>query len=149
MEKPHVLLVDDNDATRTLVTALLQRDFNVDAAADGEEAIEKLRTSRYSAVLLDLRMPTLDGFEVLEFLKEQNPDMLRRVLIVTAALTRPEISRATEYGICGVVRKPFEIETLLEEVRRCAAPGDAQPLGGIVSSGMILMLAHILRNPLM
>src|SRR6476659_559018 len=53
VEKPHVLLADDNEATCTLLTALLQREFEVAIATDGNEAIERLRTRRYAALLLD------------------------------------------------------------------------------------------------
>src|SRR4051812_6256142 len=49
VEKPYVLLADDNEATCTLLTALLHRDFNVEAAFDGRETIERLRTRRYDA----------------------------------------------------------------------------------------------------
>ena len=62
VEKPHVLLADDNEATCTLLTALLHRDFNVEAAFDGQETMERLRTRRYAVLLLDLRMPQADGF---------------------------------------------------------------------------------------
>ena len=144
MERPWVLLVDDNQATLTLVTALLQREFEVDSASDGSEAVEKLKIKQYAAVLLDLRMPHLDGFGVLDFLAANNPAMLPRVLVVTAALTRPELARANTYGICGVVSKPFEVETLLEAVKKCVGGDDNGPLGGVFSSGMILFLADLL-----
>jgi chemosensory pili system protein ChpA (sensor histidine kinase/response regulator) len=98
-EKQVVLLVDDNEATRTLVIALLQRDFRVEVATDGTEAIEKLRTNHYASVLLDLRMPQPDGFAVLEFLKTNAPERLRTVLVVTAMLTRNELERAKSFGV--------------------------------------------------
>src|SRR4051794_34046846 len=79
-DKPFVLLVDDNEATCTLINAVLQRDFAVDVAGDGTEAIEKLRTIRYAAILLDLRMPPPDGFAVLEFLQQNAPRQLANVL---------------------------------------------------------------------
>src|SRR5436190_952284 len=79
VEKPRVLLADDNEATCTLITALLYRDFEVEVAIDGREAIEYLRTRKYAALLLDLRMPHTDGFAVLDFLKEHQPKMLASV----------------------------------------------------------------------
>src|SRR5207245_5076980 len=87
-ERPSVILVDDNQATCTLITAILHRDFSVQTAGDGMEAIEKLRIKQYAVILLDWRMPQFGGFSVLDFLKANNPDMLRSVLIVTAVLTR-------------------------------------------------------------
>jgi CheY-like chemotaxis protein len=151
VEKPHVLVVDDNEATRTLLTALLHRDFNIDVATDGIEAIERLRTRRYGALLLDLRMPHADGFAVLDFLKEQQPQMLHRVLIVTAALSRRDMERAESYGVCGIVAKPFDVETLLAAVKECAPPEEGSTLGPVLcSSGpVILLLADLLRQRLM
>ena len=146
MEKPPVLVVDDNEATLTLITALLQRDYIVVAATDGNDAIDKLRTKQFAAILLDLRMPQPDGFGVLDFLREHQPALLSRVVIVTAALSKHEIARAREYEICAVIAKPFEIETLLAAVRECVGPTDPPSLGGVVSSGMILLLADVLKS---
>lgn len=151
VEKPHVLLADDNEATCTLLTALLHRDFNVEAVFDGRETIERLRTRRYAVLLLDLRMPNADGFAVLDFLKEHQPAMLPRVLVVTAAVAARDLQHAESYGLCGVVTKPFEVETLLATVKKCAALDDANPLGPMLcSSGpVILFLADLLRQRLM
>ena len=146
MEKPYVLVVDDNEATITLITALLQREYAVDPARDGGEAIEKLRTNKYAAILLDLRMPQPDGFVVLDFLLENHEAMLPRVLVVTASLAWGEVERAKTYGICDVISKPFEIETLLSAVKQCVGPADSSHLGGVFSSGMIFLLADILRT---
>ena len=150
VEKPYVLLADDNEAICTLLTALLHRDFNVEAAFDGQETIKRLRTRRYAVVILDLRMPQADGFAVLDFLKEHQPAMLPRVLVVTAAVSAHELQRAASYGLCGVVTKPFEVETLLATVKRCASIEDGNPLGPMLcSSGpVILLLADLLRQRL-
>ena len=143
-DKPLVLLVDDNEPTCTLMTALLQRDFEVDIATDGLEAIEKLRTKAYGAIILDLLMPNLDGFGVLDFLKANNRAMLCRVLVVTAALTRADIARVNTYDVCTVIAKPFEVDVLLNAVRQCVDP--ATPRGSIFTSGVILLLADLLRQ---
>lgn len=148
VEKPYVLLVDDNEATCTLVTALLQREFAVETATDGASAIERLKTQQYAAVLLDLRMPGMDGYGVLEFLKTHKPEILRQVLILTAALSERELARVRQYEVCGIVAKPFEVETLLHAVRQCAG-GDGPALGRFFfSNGMILLLAEVLRQRL-
>ena len=146
LEKPMVLLVDDNEATCTLVTALLQREFEVEVATDGMEAVDNLRIKNYAAVLLDLKMPQLDGYGVLDFIRANKPDMLRSTLILTAALTDREMTSVRTYDVCGVVRKPFEIETLLAAVKACVG-GDALPFGSsILSSGMLMLLADLLRH---
>lgn len=148
-EKQTVLLVDDNEATCALITAVLHRDFDTEAVSDATDAIERLRTKLYAAVLLDLRMPVNDGFTVLDFLKEHNPASLRNVLVVTAALSKKEIERARSYGICDIVAKPFDVETLLGAVRKCV--GESGSLGDVFCSStpMILFLAGLLRQRLM
>jgi len=120
IEKPSVLLIDDNEPTRTLMTAVLHREFDVHAANDGFDALEQLKTRAFAAIVLDLRMPQLDGFGVLEFLQQQSPDALRRVLVVTAALSPRDVVRAGGFGIRSILPKPFDVEALLNGVRECA-----------------------------
>ena len=154
VEKPHVLLADDNEATCTLITALLRREFTIDVARDGREAIEKLQTRRYVAMLLDLRMPQTDGFAVLNHLQAADPKMLRHILVVTAALTPKDMARARSFPICEIIGKPFDIEKLLSSVRHCAELSDDPREGGslgnvLCSSGsMILLIADFLRQRL-
>jgi CheY-like chemotaxis protein len=149
-EKPSVLLVDDNEATRTLMIALLQREFQIDSATDGMEAIEKLRTNQYGCILLDLRMPQHDGFSVLEFLQANSPHSLRTVLVVTALLAKHEIDRAKAFGICGIITKPFDVDELLGAVKECASGTDGGKLGNVfcTSTPMILLIADLLRQRL-
>ena len=150
VEKPFVLLIDDNEETCALITAVLRRDFAVEVAADGHDAIERLRTKRYDVIMLDLRMPQPDGFAVLEFLQQHDKRRLRSVLVVTAALTAPEIARARAYDICGVIGKPFDVDALLDAVKQCAASsGDGRPIGNVLSTGVILFLADLIRARLM
>lgn len=120
MEKPVVLLADDNEATCTLIVALLRSEFAVDIARDGAEAIEKLRTRQYAAILLDLLMPVLDGYAVLDFLVRENVEMLERVLVLTAAVSPREMTRVKSYAVCQVIPKPFEVSVLQSLVRQCA-----------------------------
>jgi putative two-component system response regulator len=144
-EKPCVLLVDDNEATCTLITALLRREFEIQTAYDGSEAIEQLKTRQFAAVLLDLRMPGVDGFGVLEFLSEHNPEMLKRVLIVSAALGPQQLERAREYGVAAILRKPFEIEVLVDHVRSAAGLANGGGFSNVITP-MILLLADLLRQ---
>ena len=137
MEKLRVLIVDDNESTVTLISALLRRDFAIDTALDGGEAIRKLGAARYACVLLDIRMPEADGFEVLDFIRQNQPDLLPRVLVVTAVADDTHLERASGYGIRAVVAKPFEIDQLLESVRDCAG---ATGFDTFLAGGMIMLL---------
>jgi DNA-binding response OmpR family regulator len=79
------LVIDDDASIRILITRILARyEFSVDAAADGGEGIELMRDNDYDVIVLDLMMPRIDGFGVLKFLSEHDPDKLQRVIVMTA-----------------------------------------------------------------
>jgi CheY-like chemotaxis protein len=146
VEKPFVLVVDDNEATCTLITALLQNDFVVEVVNDGREALTKLESRQYSAILLDLLMPITDGYAVLDFLRERNSEMLRKTIVVTASLAARELDRVKKYEVCGVIAKPFEVDTLYGAVRQCVGESGPQFIRGpLLSSGVILLLAEVGR----
>lgn len=147
MEKPRVLVADDNEATCTLLTALLRGEFVVETANDGHEAIEKLKSRQYAAILLDLLMPGADGYAVLDFLQSEAPHVLQRVLVVTAALSPRQTERVGTYATYGVVRKPFEVDVLQSMVRQCAGSGDEPFLGRpLIAGGMFLLLADLIAR---
>jgi hypothetical protein len=79
-----------------------------------------------------------------------NPEMLKSVLVVTALLSKPEIDRANSYGICGIITKPFDVEFLLVEVKKCAGDVEGSTLGNVFCSStpMILFIADLLRQRL-
>jgi len=146
--RPAVLLIDDNEATCVLMQAILQNEFACDQASDGAEALEKLKTNRYAAILLDLKMPNVDGIGVLTYLRDNFPDRLGRVLIVTASLMPTELKLVEEFKICGVVRKPFHVEELLASVKNCVSGSDDRATGGgfYKSSAVLLLLADLFRS---
>lgn len=148
MEKPFVLVVDDNEATCTLIRALLHHDFVVETASNGLEAIARLKGRNYSAILLDLLMPHVDGYSVLDFLRDERPDLLARTIVVTASVTPREMKRVREYAVCDVMTKPFEIDLLHAAVTRCSriANDPSGPGGTFMSTGMIFLLADLLRS---
>jgi putative two-component system response regulator len=147
VDKPLVLIADDNEATCTLITALLQQDFGVDVASDGQEAIEKLKSRQYAAILLDLLMPVVDGYAVLDHMQRENPAMLLRVIVVTASLSAREMERVRGYAIRGVIAKPFEVDTLQAAVRQCAGiTSERVRSGPLLSGGMLLLLGELLRR---
>jgi CheY-like chemotaxis protein len=145
MDKPCVLLVDDNEATCTLVAAVLQRDFATDVAHDGTEALEKLKAGKYAAIVLDLRMPPPDGYEVMDTLMKTRPEMMKCIVVVTAALTQRDSERMKNYPVAGVIAKPFDVETLLSAVKKCAGE-ESTGFGNVISSGMLLLIAEIIQR---
>lgn len=147
LDKPFVLLADDNEATCTLITALLQNEFVVDIARDGEEALQRLKTRQYSAILLDLLMPVLDGYGVLDFVRDERPDLLQQVMVVTASLDARQMERLSAYHVRRVIAKPFEVDLLYSCVRECAGvTGPSRMRGSFMSSGMLLLIAEMLKR---
>jgi len=116
---PHALIVDDDAAVRTLIGALLARQgFIYDFAPDGNEAIAKLRRNRFDVVILDLMMPVASGFDVVQFMRREQEDMLQRTIVVSAASTRT-LEEFDESVVAGVLRKPFDIHLLASMVDQC------------------------------
>jgi CheY-like chemotaxis protein len=72
--KNRILVVDDEEALRVVLSAELEGEgYQVTSAADGQEAINILTTKEFDLILLDIKMPNVDGFEVLKFVKERWP----------------------------------------------------------------------------
>lgn len=112
-----LLLVDDDESIRQLVLRILERSgYEVEAATDGIEAVDRLKNEKFDGMLLDLMMPRLDGFGVIEHLRETNRDFLRHVVVLSAYA---DFNRDRIDPTCGIVQKPFEITTLLEAVEQC------------------------------
>jgi two-component system response regulator CpxR len=113
--KGRLLLLDDDPAMQRLISTLLQRSgFRIDVVSAGAAAIEKLGTVDYAVLLLDLMTPTEGGLTVIRHLKETRPDLLRRVLIVTASPA--SVLKMIEHDVAGIVQKPFEPAQLLAAV---------------------------------
>ncbi len=118
-EHRRVLVVDDDAVMRSmLVDALRQKALLIDEAADGRQAIELLRENAYSVVLLDLIMPEVDGFGVLEAM-ESSPPAPPIVLVVTGA-DRPVVEQLDARRIHGIVKKPFDPLEIADVVAACA-----------------------------
>jgi CheY-like chemotaxis protein len=112
-----ILVVDDDDAIRTMLQKMLERErFDVSVARDGVEAIDRLQTPAYDAVLLDLMMPRVDGFGVIDHLRKHSPETLSRVIVMTAfsAAARDRLHES-----CRLIAKPFDLRELIDAIRSC------------------------------
>lgn len=119
MPQHNVLVVDDDDAIRALVTRVLQRhEYAVEQASNGEEAMSKLRRGKFDVVLLDLMMPIMSGFDVIDCLTIESP---RQPVVVMSAASDRDFHRVSKAPLVqSIIRKPFELADLLEAVRRSA-----------------------------
>lgn len=120
MKNPFVLIVDDEpDILLMLRTGLEADGFPTALAADGETALERVREQEPDVVLLDLMMPMVDGWAVIEALaaKERRP-----ALIIVSAKSRPsDIARAYRLGADAYFTKPFSFDELTATIREAAA----------------------------
>jgi two-component system, chemotaxis family, chemotaxis protein CheY len=128
---PRVLVVDDDRLIRDLLVKIVERaGFACDTAADGAEAIaliERADSGPYGIILLDLMMPNVNGFEVIEHLKTSSPDLLRSVVVVTAS-PRVRDERIRREAIGGVIEKPFEVLELIRFLKESLAPAGDTPI---------------------
>jgi CheY-like chemotaxis protein len=123
--KKRVLVADDEASIRVLIARVLSRHgYEVVEAEDGQDAIDKLQAGTYDALVLDLMMPRVDGFGVLDHLIRNRPDMMERTVVATA-YPRTAV-RERLHQVCQVISKPFEIEALLASVAECVASNAAR-----------------------
>lgn len=123
MDKPSdkrltILVVDDSEINRALLSTIFSDDYRVEEAADGVEALVKLRSlGRVAAVILDLMMPKLDGYGVL---KEMNADPKLKLIpsvVVTGSNDLDSQLKALDAGAVDVIVKPFNSLIVLHRVR--------------------------------
>lgn len=124
-----VLVVDDNYINRLLVIHLLQsRGFDVVEAASGYEALDKLREEDIDAVLMDISMPDLDGFETTKLIRRSEQAFIRDVPVIamTAHGFQEQVTNARDAGMNDYVVKPFKPDALVSTIMKQLG-GDAQP----------------------
>ncbi|HEX7708895.1 MAG TPA: response regulator [Thermoanaerobaculia bacterium] len=114
--RPRILVLDDDTAMQRLVSVLLRREgYNVDTVAGGSEALEKMERREYVALLLDIMTPTDGAMTVIRHLREERPDLLERVILVTAS--PDSVLKAFSGDELPVVHKPFTAEELMAAVK--------------------------------
>lgn len=107
-----VLVVDDDSNLRLSVTsALSENHYQVDQAADGEEAVNRIKAGNYNLVLLDVNMPRLSGLEVLKEIKSHDPSII--VIVLTAFSNIRDAVTATKEGAYNYLEKPIKAENLV------------------------------------
>lgn len=114
-----LLIVDDSKVMREMIVACLRSEPRLafTHAASGLEAIERLSLKPFDLVVLDLNMPDIGGYEVLEFIRGQDKIKHVPILVVTSRTDDVSRARALESGASRFMTKPFTPEGLLEEVR--------------------------------
>jgi len=118
MKVHNVLVVDDDDSTRNMILAVLrQAGFAADAAASGHEALSRLATTNYSAVVLDVLMPGISGIEVIRQLASTGRHA--KCVVLMSAGTESMLDDAPPALVHTKLRKPFNIKDVVKAVRGC------------------------------
>ena len=141
------LLADDNEATCTLITALLRSDFVVEVATRRRRSD---RETEMQAVRGHPARPAHAGRGRLcraRVISARNaPTCWPAVLVVTASLAAREMQRVSGYNVCGVVAEPFEVDALFYAVRQCAGEHGSPCRGPLISGGMLILIAEVLKR---
>ena len=121
-DRPRLLVIDDQASLRCCVARLLQNaGYKVEEAASGDEGMRKLQTAAPDAVLTDIQMPGLSGWDVVRAAHVLHPGL--PILVMTARPDALEAACGAETLVAGILPKPFSIEELLD--RLAALPGTA------------------------
>jgi excisionase family DNA binding protein len=111
-DHPRILVVDDESSIRDLLAKTLAlAEYDVDTAADGRSALERLRLYPYDLLIADLKMPGIDGLNVIREAKRLKSDL--PVIIITGYSTETAAIEAVNLGVSGYLTKPFRVPQVL------------------------------------
>ncbi len=110
--RPRILVVDDEAGIRELLAKTLAvAEYDVDLAADGQEALERLRRGEYDLLITDLRMPGVDGLTLIREARRFMPQL--PIIIITGYSTEASAIEAINLGVNGYLTKPFRVPKVL------------------------------------
>jgi DNA-binding response OmpR family regulator len=116
-------VVDDNAPIRNIIRQHLEvAGYTVEEAADGEEAIAKIKERPVQLVLLDMMMPNVDGISVCKAVRERDATAFLPIVMVSAHGTRVIVKQAHDSGASDFIVKPFSKKILLEKVAKWVGP---------------------------
>ncbi len=119
-----VLLVDDEEAfVTTLAERLEKRGFAVQAVGSGEEAVQVVETDPPQVVVLDLKMPGMNGIEALKYIMNISPGL--PVLLLTGYGSTEEGIKGMQLGACDYLMKPLNIDELIDKMKEAVTAGSS------------------------
>jgi DNA-binding NtrC family response regulator len=114
-EHARILVVDDDESIRTvLATVLEEKGYTVDTAGSGNEGIERTKTSFYNLALVDIRLPDMEGTQVLAKMNETAPEI--RKIIITGFPSVQNAVEALNKGAHAYIMKPFDMDNVLRTI---------------------------------
>ncbi len=115
-----ILVVDDNEMNRDLLTRRLERQgYQVTTAVDGQQALDILSRKEFNLILLDIMLPIINGYQVLEQMKADQSSSHIPVIITTALDEADEKAKCIELGADDYLTKPFNQVTLKSRISDC------------------------------
>ena len=115
MEKARILICDDEQGVRESLKLILGGDYSLEFATNGEEAITSLKSRDADLLILDIKMPKLNGLEALRRIKKIKPHI--RILIISGYESIDVAAQALKLGAEDYLAKPFERQQVLSKVR--------------------------------
>lgn len=117
-ETGNILVVDDVEANRDMLSRrLARRGYHVETAAGGREALDRIGEEQFDAILLDIMMPEMDGYQVLEAIRKDHASEALPVIMVTAKDESEDVVRALELGANDYVTKPVDLAVCMARLR--------------------------------
>jgi len=112
-----ILVVDDEASVRELISSSVENftDYDVDVAEDGFEAVKKVMSSDYDLIMIDIKMPKMNGIDAvkaIQIIKKQIP-----ILVITGFASEDEKKMVLDFGAKEVLTKPFAVKTLIDKVK--------------------------------
>lgn len=144
--KPNILVVDDEMGPRESLKMILNPYYNVHTADRGTEALEMLKKLPVDLVTLDLKMPGFSGINVLEKVKQHDPDI--EAIIITGYGSLDTAIEGLRLGAFDYISKPFDVNHILSLVRRGLERRNAKARLRQVKSDFLSNISHELRTPL-
>ena len=111
-----VLVAEDNDSNYILMTYILKKYFEYDRAKNGQEAVEMVEKSDYDIILMDIKMPVMDGLEATKQIKEKHPDL--PVIALTANAFDSDRQLAIEAGCDEFLPKPISSDVCIKTISK-------------------------------
>jgi two-component system, NtrC family, response regulator HydG len=124
-----ILIIDDDvDHAESIADVLDLHGYEVDLAYSGEQGVERFRQSDFDMILLDVKLPGMNGVETLFEFQKIRPEA--RIIMMTGYSVEQLLAQAVENGALGVLRKPFQVEELLDALERIKPRGLRSPERG-------------------
>jgi CheY-like chemotaxis protein len=124
-----ILVADDNAVSRELVREALESDYEIIEASNGAEAVERIRSAHPDLVLVDIQMPALDGYGVLEQVRLDPDFTATRLVALTAFAMQGDRERAMDAGFDGYITKPINVLALRAQVKLLLAASSSAGIG--------------------